>query len=200
MSWRTGQRLSAQEGGREAHADQQALRPTLGPLQGGKLLPCPNLSSQEWPRASAATGSPREGVHSGLGHLEGSSSDTRSFTTISSAGLSVLGALLPPVPALLACVSVCTKGVIQSTRTEKPGLSGSSLPGVPQRPAWLGGSRVPALLELEGVHPGGREARLVATETRSQHLLPTLRGPCRPYGREHRRVPLLFQRTPKVGS
>lgn len=58
--------------------------------------------------------------------LKGSSSNTMTFTARSSVGLCLLGAFLSPVPALLACVCLCPDGIMQSTRAERPCLSGFS--------------------------------------------------------------------------
>lgn len=67
-----------------------------------------------------------EGFALALATLKGSSSAMMTFTIGCSPGLCLLGAFLPPIPGLLACVSLCPDGVMQSTRAERPGPSGTS--------------------------------------------------------------------------
>lgn len=99
-------------------------------------LDCPDMRGSGSPATSSLWGEYRSlcpsskpmGRHSPLDLvcLEGSSSDMTIFTTRPSIGL-LLGAFLPPLLVLLAClVSFCPFGDMLSTRAKRPAPSGSS--------------------------------------------------------------------------
>lgn len=126
MSWRSSAKACSPGSEWKAHPDQQALRPILRHCRAAIFyldLTCPDIRGLRVQLPHAAHG---KGFTLVLVTLKGSSSDMMSFTATSSPGLCVPGAFLPPVVALLACVSVYPDGVMQSTETEGSGPSGSS--------------------------------------------------------------------------
>lgn len=90
--------------GQEAHPDQQTVKPTWGHCWAVIIYFALTYPDMRGLGAQLPCAAHRKGFTLALVTLKGSSSDSRSFTTTSSTGLSVPGALLPRVPAPLACL------------------------------------------------------------------------------------------------